>query len=81
MAVRRERDQARYLTLARDVIGVVVFVVMMLGFWRSFDRINDEAEHRCEAFIHGYELLGEELGAPQDRINAFIARLETETDC
>lgn len=64
------------------VAALTVYLLALGGFtalgFRSIDR---ETERRCEAFIRGYEILGEETGAEPDRIDRFVTRLLDETDC
>jgi hypothetical protein len=51
--------------------------VTVLGF--RADRI--ETDRRCDGFIRGFELLGDELEADPDRVESFVQRLRDETDC
>lgn len=68
--------------LQRSLIGIG-FSIALLGGAAGYAEYQDNQQtaKRCDAFIRGFELLGEELQAPQERIDAFVQRLHDETSC
>lgn len=83
-ASRRDIRQLFGALLGITVGGVAAIVIAAVFFIRqeaTDRRLEAEAEKRCQGFIRGYELLGEEMGAPQARIDAFLDMLYAETDC
>lgn len=67
----------------RWAIGFLTAYLLTLGVFMGLGMRQDriESERRCEAFVRGFELLGDELAAPPERIEAFTTRLRDETDC
>jgi hypothetical protein len=64
-------------------IALLTLYLLALGLFTALGlhSVKQEAKHRCADFIHGYELLGDELGADPEQIDRFVARLHHETDC
>jgi hypothetical protein len=80
LAVRRLLEQPRALFWSLVALAfylVILGGVTVLGF--RADRI--ETERRCDAYILGFELLGDELEADPQRVEGFVQRLRDETDC
>lgn len=67
----------------RWTLAMLTGYLLALGFFTAygFRSISTETDKRCEAFIRGYELLGDELDADPEQVERFVARLQEETDC
>jgi hypothetical protein len=68
----------RWLARRRATIG---FLVLAAGTIAGHVRLQAEIEQRCEATERAFVLLGEELEAPQERVDRFLPRLRDVTDC